>query len=37
MKKTISVIDLGSNKIAAAMADITKDGNISLLALENFP
>lgn len=35
MKKIITVIDLGSSKIAAAIAGIDKDGRVSLLALEN--
>ncbi|UCD55534.1 MAG: hypothetical protein JSV93_01685 [Candidatus Omnitrophota bacterium] len=35
MIKIVTVIDLGSNKIAGATASIDKEGNISLLALEN--
>ncbi len=35
MSKIVTVIDLGSNKIAGATASINKEGNISLLALEN--
>lgn len=35
MKKSITVIDLGSSKIAAATADIDKTGKLSVSALEN--
>lgn len=35
MKRVVSVIDLGSNKIAACMASIGKGGSVSLLALDN--
>lgn len=35
MGKLVTIIDLGSSRIAAAMADIKKDGQVSLLALEN--
>ena len=35
MSKIVTVIDLGSNRIAAATARINKEGNVSLLALEH--
>ena len=35
MSKSVIVIDLGSNKLAAALARIEKDGEVSLIALEN--
>ncbi len=35
MSKIITVLDLGSRGLAAAMAEITPDGRVKLLALEN--
>lgn len=37
MKKDIAVIDLGSSKIAAAVADIDRNGTFSLLGLASVP
>ncbi|MBL7155594.1 MAG: hypothetical protein ISS90_00435 [Candidatus Omnitrophica bacterium] len=35
MKKLVTVIDLGSNKIAAVSASVRKDGRVNILSLEN--